>query len=62
MPELIVILIAITSATSKQPNYEPIGQMRDMDTCRTVAAMLNDYTKDDPDLVFQCKEVKVAKA
>lgn len=62
MPEVIVLLFAITSATSKQPQHEAIAQTKDMATCVTLAAMLNDYTKDEPDLVFTCKEVRVAKA
>lgn len=62
MPTTLILLYAITSATSKSPNWEPIAQMKDLSTCQTIAAMLNDYTKDEPDLVFQCKEVKVAKA
>lgn len=56
--ETLIILFAITSATSKEPQWDAIAQVKDMPTCLTVAAMLNDYTKDEPDLVFQCKEVK----
>lgn len=62
MPEIVVLLIAISSATSKTPEHAAIAQTRDLSTCLTIASMLNDYTKDEPDLVFVCKEVKVAKA
>lgn len=62
MPELIVLLFVVTSATSKEPQWKEIAQAKDLPTCDTLAAMLNDYTKDEPDIVFVCKERKVAKA
>lgn len=62
MPEILVLLMAVTSATSKHPQHQVVGQMVDARTCDTIALMLNQYVKDEPDLVFVCKTVKVGKA
>lgn len=62
MPTLVVVLIAITSATSKAPQIATLAQVRDMQTCKMLEVMLNDYTRDDSDLVFMCREVTVARS
>jgi len=41
---------------------EDLAIVKDMETCKTLAAILNETVKDDPNAAFMCREVRPERA
>lgn len=57
MPELIIIL-SFLIRTQQGVQVEDLAIVKDMETCQTLAALINEKVKDDPNAGAVCRRGK----
>ena len=61
MGELLILLSFIVR-TPQGAQVEDLAAVKDMETCKTLAAMINEKVKDDPNVGAICRVVRPQKS